>query len=137
MTLGGLPLLVVATSCFNGWHGGACAGPRYLSPLLPSFSLLAGLSYEGWGRAGRAALWLALFPSIALRALVYAWRSYRVPDITSIWTYYWDQVVSGLTSAPGRRVAVFLGAHAGASALVRSAGHQGPGRDPHGLRANA
>ena len=121
MTLGGLPLLVVATSCFNGWHGGACAGPRYLSPLLPSFALLVGLSYERWGKAGRAVLWLALLPSVLLRALVYAWRSYHVPDITFIWTYYGERVLSGFRSVPGRRVVLFLAAHAGAAALAGKA----------------
>jgi hypothetical protein len=118
MTVGGLPLLVVATSCFNGWHGGACAGPRYLSPLLPCFALLAGLSYERWGRTGRGVLWLALLPAVVLRALVYAWRSYHVPDVTSIWTYYGERVSSGLLSLPGRRLALFLAAHAGAAALL-------------------
>jgi len=118
MTLAGLPLLVVATSCFNGWHGGACAGPRYLSPLLPSFSLLAGLSYDRWGRAGRAALWLTLVPSLVLRSLVYAWRSYHVPGIASIWTYYWGRLASGLLAVPARRAVLFWAAHAGAAALV-------------------
>lgn len=127
MTLGGLPLLVAATSCFNGWYGGACAGPRYVSALLPCFALLAGLSYERWGRAGRALLWLTLGPSLVLRSLVYAWRSYHVPGITSIWAYYGDRVASGLWSGPGRRAGLFWAAQAGAAALAHRLGsrHEG------------
>jgi hypothetical protein len=101
-----------------------------VSALLPCFAVLAGLSYERWGRTGRAVLWLILVPSLVLRSLVYAWRSYHVPGIASIWAYYRDRVGSGLSSEPGRRVGLFWAAQAGAAAIGLGSRQERTSRSP-------
>lgn len=40
-TLGGFLAALAVNSSFNGWHGGACIGPRYLLIALPALFILA------------------------------------------------------------------------------------------------
>ncbi len=34
--------------CFNGWHGGFAAGPRYLAPALPFLMVPSAFAYRRW-----------------------------------------------------------------------------------------
>jgi hypothetical protein len=70
--LGGFALLFLMNASFGGWHGGVCPGPRYLSAILPVIGLALGLTYDKLPRALRPVLWLAVLPSLALFALVWA-----------------------------------------------------------------
>jgi hypothetical protein len=42
--------LLLANSSFNGWHGGATMGPRYLSTGLMLFPILIGLTYDSMNK---------------------------------------------------------------------------------------
>jgi hypothetical protein len=72
LTFGGLLLLFLMNASFGGWHGGVCPGPRYLSAGLPLVGLALGLMYDGLPRPVRAALWLAVLPSLAIFAVIWA-----------------------------------------------------------------
>lgn len=62
---------------FNGWHGGACLGPRYLIPSLPFYILFILPALPGWlagprRRAWTAAAGLLLLLSVANMSVIAA-----------------------------------------------------------------
>ena len=68
----GLLLLFLMNASFGGWHGGVCPGPRYLSAILPVVGLALGLMYDAFPRPVRVVLWLAVLPSLAIFAVIWA-----------------------------------------------------------------
>jgi len=83
LAFGGLLLLFLMNSSFGGWHGGVCPGPRYLSAALPLVGMSLGLMYDCFPRPVRLALWLAVLPSLAIFAVVWAgdvaiWPDHRI-----------------------------------------------------------
>jgi len=69
IALPSLFLLLWINASFNGWHGGAAPGPRYLSPLLPLFGLSAGLLYDHISKTQQKILWLLLGVSLLFTLL--------------------------------------------------------------------
>ncbi len=66
--LANIALMFILNLSFNGWHGGACVGPRYQIPVLP-FYVLLGVGIQGLsGRPKQVAVTLltaAILVSVA------------------------------------------------------------------------
>jgi hypothetical protein len=87
LSFGGLALLLVMNCSFNGWHGGATPGPRYLSIVLPVCAIPAGLLFSRLPSVIRQAMVVFLALSIVLFILVYGTRNLLTPE-TELFTAY-------------------------------------------------
>lgn len=96
--------LILMNASFNGWHGGATAGPRYLSGILPVCALLAALVYDRWHRLGIAMAWALLAVALVFRSLVYGGTI--LAPLTPLWPYYFEELFSRGT--PVLRAFVFF-----------------------------
>jgi hypothetical protein len=67
----GLALLLVMNGSFNGWHGGATPGPRYLSIVMPTCAIAAGLLFARVPPFMRHAMVAFLVESMVLFLLVF------------------------------------------------------------------
>jgi hypothetical protein len=65
----GLILLLIMNASFGGWHGGATAGPRYLSAALPAFAIPVALVWDRLSGVLKKILWLTLGFSCLVFAL--------------------------------------------------------------------
>lgn len=100
----GLMGLLFMNASFNGWHGGATAGPRYLSGILPCFALLAAFSYSGWNSPMKLAVWALVGVSILFRGLMYGGTI--LAPLEPLWTYYLKELFSRGT--PLLRTSIFF-----------------------------
>ncbi len=100
----GLVGLLFMNASFNGWHGGATAGPRYLAGILPCFALLGAISYSGWNKPMRVAVWSLVGVSILFRGLMYGGTI--LAPMESLWSYYIRELLSRGT--PALRSAIFI-----------------------------
>jgi hypothetical protein len=87
IAVGGLLLLLLANSSFNGWHGGWTPGPRYLSVVLPIFGLLAAFVYSHAPAWIRPTLWVSI--SISLVLFIVAGATTILAPVTPLWPFYW------------------------------------------------
>jgi hypothetical protein len=88
-SFGGLLGLLWMNAGFNGWHGGATAGPRYLSIIFPAVGLTTGMVIDRLPPSFRKALWIALGYSILFRIMIYC--TSPTPDWpVPLWTYMID-----------------------------------------------
>jgi len=78
-------LLLGLNTQFGGWHGGHSPGPRYLSPVLPLFCLVAALLYDLLNKWLKGALWTGVGVSVLLAGLVF--KSGILVPHQPIWTY--------------------------------------------------
>jgi len=92
---------------FNGWHGGAAPGPRYMSIIFPLFALLGGVVYDRFQRSGRALLWSALAVAVALQALICS-GDVRAPHTRALWSFYAGNLAAGFPSAAWARLSLFV-----------------------------
>jgi hypothetical protein len=84
--------LLFMNASFNGWHGGASAGPRYLSGVLPCFAFWAALCMNGCNRKLRILLWAGLILAILFRGLMYGGTI--LAPLEPLWTFYWNEFLS-------------------------------------------
>lgn len=89
--------LLLMNASFNGWHGGASAGPRYLSGILPVFALAAALALDRISRGWQFALWAALCVGVAFRGLAYG-GTILAPNV-GLWGYFFNELLSRPTHA--------------------------------------
>ncbi len=78
--------LLWMNSSFNGWHGGWCAGPRYLSIAFPLLAILAGFVFDRANAFFRSIANVALGVAIFLRALVFSFGA--IESMPNIWLHY-------------------------------------------------
>lgn len=99
-----LAALLLMNASFNGWHGGATAGPRYLSGILPVLALLGAMVWQESGRNSciQAAALLAV--GLVFRALVYG-GTLLAPN-TPLWGYYLSEW--GHRTTPILRFGIFF-----------------------------
>ena len=76
----GLALLLLMNCAFNGWHGGATPGPRYLSIILPACAVTAGLAYPRFPTVARQAMVVFVILSLVLFVLVFGTRNLLAPE---------------------------------------------------------
>lgn len=96
--------------CFNGFHGGFAAGPRYLIPALPFLSLALVPAFERWPRRAGILAALSIFQQALLTVTdalnplgvgEHAWRNHSgewVDKLTGnslVWRYAWPLFVDG------------------------------------------
>jgi hypothetical protein len=87
-----LVLLLLMNASFNGWHGGATSGPRYLSLILPSFALLVAITYQSLSKFMRVSLWSGLAIALVFRVLVYGSRA-TAPEGHNLWPWLYQDLV--------------------------------------------
>lgn len=81
--------LLLMNASFGGWHGGMGVGPRYISAIFPSFSLLGAFLITYLPKAFSGLLWISAIPSIVFRGL--AFSSTILVAVTPLWDYYlWE-----------------------------------------------
>ena len=85
--------LLLMNSAFNGWHGGATSGPRYLSMIFPASALLVALCYkEIQTNILKYLLWAGLILSLVFRVLVYGSRALAAEQ-PNLWPYLWNDLL--------------------------------------------
>jgi hypothetical protein len=97
LSISGLLLLLWMNSSFDGWHGGQTPGPRYLSPILPLFGLVAGMVYDQTNRCVKICLWLGLCVSLTLYIVAFS-TTILAPPTSALWTFYGRQVFDAAKS---------------------------------------
>ena len=100
-------LLILMNSTFNGWHGGHSSGPRYLSMILPSFSILAILIYNNLNSLQKCTLWLSLIPSLILRGLILG-STPLAHDDKNLWPFLWNFMLGQPENKGFIRMSFFL-----------------------------
>jgi hypothetical protein len=100
----GITGLIFMNASFNGWHGGATAGPRYLAGILPCFALLGALTINALPRKMRWLLWAALALAVLFRGLMYGGTI--LAPVEPLWEYYWREFLSRGT--PKLRAGIFF-----------------------------
>jgi hypothetical protein len=83
----GLALLLFMNCAFNGWHGGATPGPRYLSIVLPAGAIAAGLAFSHFPSVVRQAMVVFLTLAVLLFIMVYGTRNIIAPE-NALFTAY-------------------------------------------------
>jgi hypothetical protein len=96
----GFTAILWMNSCFNGWHGGATPGPRYLASILPVFALLIPLLYPKLTPALQQLLLVSLIPSLVLFMLVFSCKHVLAPE-SPLLEYYLTTLLRG---DPGERL---------------------------------
>lgn len=111
-----IALYVLVISTFNPWWAGASFGPRYLSPVVPWFGLLAVLGLDALRRSAparihRATLALAgvlLFLSVTINAFgALSWRAWMWNahgdidhDAKKVWSLKYPQLLAPFKRPP-------------------------------------
>ncbi|MCO5141846.1 MAG: hypothetical protein M9962_02005 [Oligoflexia bacterium] len=81
--------LLIMNASFGGWHGGMGVGPRYMSAIFPSFSLLGAFVIINFPRIISYFIWLTAIPSFIFRGLAYS--STILVAVTPLWDFYlWE-----------------------------------------------
>ena len=101
---------------YGVWHGGWCAGPRYLSMIFPAFALITAIIFEKIPRT-RPIFWLALVVALAFRVLMFPHSD--LAPASPLWTYYYDQYSNGHLGTSLLRLFLLLLATAGTVFWVR------------------
>lgn len=87
-------LLLIMNSSFNGWHGGATSGPRYLSMMFPAVGLLIVLNWEFFKDSVlRWTLFCSVIFSVLFRILVYGSRA-LAPEGNDLWPWLFEDLLS-------------------------------------------
>ncbi len=92
MLMLGLMGLLWINAGYGVWHGGWCAGPRYLSMIFPAFALLAAILLEKLPHF-RAPFWVALAAALCFRILIFPHSD--LAPASPLWIYYFEQYFNG------------------------------------------
>lgn len=103
LSLAGLLFMNVA---FGGWHGGATAGPRYLSGIFPAFALWAALDFDRWIKPVKILAWVLLGFSLFYRGLVFS--STILAPVAPLWEFYFAEIRRPKLTAELRLAIYFL-----------------------------
>ncbi len=86
----GLAGLLWMNASFNGWDGGWCAGPRYLSLIFPLLAIAVAQAWDHISLFWRQLAVLLLLPALLLRALAYGVGA--VVPAENLWLFYLDVI---------------------------------------------
>ncbi|HEY8278671.1 MAG TPA: hypothetical protein VIH99_03555 [Bdellovibrionota bacterium] len=86
LLVGSLSALLWFVAGVGGWHGGWCAGPRYLSAMIPAAALALAQNWDALPLWLRHALWPALLVALAFRLLVFPFSN--LAPMTNLWIHY-------------------------------------------------
>lgn len=112
--------LVWLNASYGAWHGGWCAGPRYLAIVFPALALVAAILHDRHPRL-RVALWLTLAVALAFRVFILP-HSILAPNI-SLWAYYYGLYLEGRPGTLGLRLGLILLATVSTLAWLRQRKH--------------
>lgn len=104
-TLGLIGLLWM-NATFNGWDGGWCAGPRYLSIIFPLFGVAAAYIWDQSSQRLRAVLILSLLPALLLKSLTYGIGAVVPAD--KIWNFYFETTKHAAPAVLGKMAICIL-----------------------------
>lgn len=99
-------ILLLVNSSFNGWHGGATSGPRYLSMVFPSLALVLGILYKSSHKFLQALILLSGLVAVTLRVLILGAHN-LASESQNLWPNLYDYVLLSNTTNPTWRM-VFL-----------------------------
>lgn len=76
-------------ACFNGWHGGSCFGPRYITPLLALMGLLTVPVFQAIPRVTIALLGFSYLSLLCVVSVfIYAPETEMHPFARIIWPHF-------------------------------------------------
>ena len=81
-------LLLYMNTSFEGWHGGAAPGPRYLSMIFPLYAYLVAIYWKFIPPSVQRLLWITLGIALIFRLLV-STGSILCPQEENLWGYFW------------------------------------------------
>jgi len=84
-----LLILLLLNSSFGDWAAGNSPGPRYLSGVLPLFSIILGLVYDRLPKSHRGIVWALVLSSVLLFILAYS--SKILVTNRPLWPFYFSQ----------------------------------------------
>lgn len=108
LSWGSLAGLLWMNASFNGWHGGAASGPRYLSPALPLFAFLALELYPRFSARFRSGLWLLLIYTVLFNLFILSTNTIA-GEGAPLWVRLWDSSLANPTMSLGKFFILTLG----------------------------
>jgi uncharacterized membrane protein YuzA (DUF378 family) len=87
-----LIILILMNSSFNGWHGGATSGPRYLAIALAPLSLVVGICWRHFNKPLKNFLYTGLYVALVSRAFIYA--TTILAPVEPLFPFQWNFLIT-------------------------------------------